>query len=340
MARELATLSQGELGEAVGITGPAVSQFERGSAVPRAKVLSAFATKLDMPIQFFTAAELGADIPAYFRSLRGAPAGERKRARNYVQLIHELVHFLEGKVRLPQYDLPHHRFGSSEDSGSPADAARDVRSAWRIPEGPIENVVRIAERHGVIVARLTGGHQQIDAFSVPFTDRPVVVMSLAKGKRDRSRFDVAHELGHLVMHPIGAPTTKDIENQADEFAAELLMPADDIKHELPDALDWERFFLLKRKWQVSIAALLHRANDVGSMSRATYVQGMKTISSRGWRRDEPIDLGEPESPILLKSAIDKAGLTDETLAQQTYMPLRLLREVLEWAADDRPVVTL
>lgn len=340
MARELADLSQEQLGVAAGVTAPAVSQYERGSVVPSTAVLRAFASKLDMPVQFFAATESEAETPAYFRSLRRAPAAERKRARHYVQLVHELVHHLEGAVRLPPYDVPRHRVGDPEGGSDPVAAAREVRAAWSLPVGPLDNIVRLAERHGVVVARLTSGHHQIDAFSVPFTDRPVVVMSAAKGKRDRSRFDVAHELGHLVMHPPGAPTTKELERQAQAFAAEFLMPAADIGHELPATLDWDRFGALKRRWQVSIAALLYRAKTVGPMTDQTYVQGMKTISARGWRRNEPIGLGEPESPMLLKKAIEVAGLTEETLSQQTAMPPRLLREVLEWAADDRPVLIL
>ena len=93
--------------------------------------------------------------------------------------------------------------------------------------------MRLIERRGVLVAVLGGGHERIGALSVPLSDRPTIMMSAAKGKRDRSRLDVSHELGHLVMHSPADRATKEVENPAQAFAAELLMPGDEIVDELP-----------------------------------------------------------------------------------------------------------
>jgi len=172
------------------------------------------------------------------------------------------------------------------------------------------------------------GHDRIDAFSVPFADRPVVVMSAAKSKKDRSRFDVSHELGHLVMHDPGMRATKIAENQAQVFAAEFLLPGDEIRDELPELFDLDTLLSLKRKWGISIAALLYRAKSLGRMDDDAYLRAMKTMSARGWRRDEPADLGSPEQPTLLRSAMSLAGLTPQDLSQATRLPLDLLTSVL------------
>jgi Zn-dependent peptidase ImmA (M78 family) len=86
------------------------------------------------------------------------------------------------------------------------------------------------------------------------------------------------------------------EKQAHAFAAAFLMPADDIRPELPSTVDWPRLFDLKRRWQVSLAALLMRAKTLGRLSEANYLTAVKTASARGWRRVEPVPLGPPEQP--------------------------------------------
>lgn len=340
MARELVGISQEDLGGEADVTSAAVSQYERGVAIPAAQSIELFARRLAVPVAFFSVLDTGATTPAFFRSVRSVPAAERKQARHLTQLVHELTRNLEVDVRLPPVDVPRHPVDAQENNAEAALAARRLRSDWNIPRGPIENMVRIAERHGVVVARPQSGHSQIDAFSVPFADRPVIVLSAVKGKKDRSRFDVAHELGHLVMHEPVQSVSRKVEKQADVFAAELLMPEDEIEGELPRSVDWSRFMSLKERWQVSIQALLYRARDLGCIDGDEYVRAMKTMSARGWRRHEPVDLGDPEFPVMLDRAIDVAGLSEDQLALRTAMPLRLLRHVLNSTLDDRPVVVI
>jgi len=337
LARELKLMSQADLADGI-VTPAAVSQYERGAAIPSRKVLAEFAARLDVGVGFFAVEERGFDTPAYFRSLRSAPAPELKRARHNVQLVHQVALELEEQVRLPAVDVPRVAVDERADDDAPEAAADAVRRDWRTPTGPVDNVVRVLERHGVIVARLASGHEQIDAFSVPFSDRPVVMMSAAKGKKDRSRFDVSHELGHLVMHQPGQRSTKAAESQAQRFAAAFLMPADEIRQQLPAAADWDQLITLKRRWQVSLASLLYRAKTLGAMRPDVYVQAMKVLSGRGWRRHEPADLGEPESPVLLIKAMSVAEVDERELARRTAMPLGLLRDILDLAADDRPEV--
>jgi len=124
--------------------------------------------------------------------------------------------------------------------------------------------------------------------------------------RARSRFDASHELGHSVMHGESVWGLPEVEKQAHIFAAAFLMLRDDIMNQLPDRADWPRLFELKRHWQVSIAALLIRARTLGRMSPSAYLSAMKAISLRGWRRVEPVPLGEPERPQLFKSRVASA----------------------------------
>jgi Zn-dependent peptidase ImmA (M78 family) len=74
------------------------------------------------------------------------------------------------------------------------------------------------------------GGADVDAFSVPFADHPVVVLGSDENDRVRSRFDCAHELAHLAMHGELIWGVKEVEDQAHQFAATFLMPAIAIRH--------------------------------------------------------------------------------------------------------------
>jgi Zn-dependent peptidase ImmA (M78 family) len=186
-------------------------------------------------------------------------------------------------------------------------AAQSVRQSWQLPRGPIPNVVEILESHGIVVMRLPLGSTDVDAFSLPFRDRPIIVLGAEKNDRARSRFDASHELGHLVIHGERVWGVPEVERQAHQFAAAFLMPEEDIAPDLPDRADWQRLFALKRKWQVSLAALLMRARVLGRMSEGNYVTAVKVASARGWRRSEPVPLGVPEQPQLLRTLLHSSS---------------------------------
>ena len=122
--------------------------------------------------------------------------------------------------------------------------------------------------------------REIDAFSVCFGERPVVVLGSEKAVTARSRFDAAHELGHLVLHSDDEAGTKDAERQAHEFAAAFLMPSSAIRDQLPARADWQTLMRLKTTWRVSIQALLRRALTLEVMSKQQYVSAMKAVSAR------------------------------------------------------------
>jgi Zn-dependent peptidase ImmA (M78 family) len=121
-----------------------------------------------------------------------------------------------------------------------------------------------------------------------------VVLATDKNDRARSRFDGAHELGHLVMHGEHVWGLKQVESQAHAFAAAFFMPDRDILDELPSCADWPSP-TAGGWWQVSLAALLPRAKNLGRMTDASYFTAVKALSARGWRRQEPIPIA-PENP--------------------------------------------
>jgi Zn-dependent peptidase ImmA (M78 family) len=247
---------------------------------------------------------------------------------------------LSRHVRLPVPAIPW-SLTSTDVPALAEERAAILRQNWNVPPGPVGDVVQVVERHGIVIARHQIETAVISAYSVPFPERPVLVLNTKGAKRDRDRFSVSHEVGHLTMHEANKVlATKGIEAQAHRFAAAFLMPADEIRDELPSKADWVRLIALKQRWQVSINALLCRANDLNVMSDTIYTQAMRTVSTRGWRTEEPGELGAPEAPRLLALAIKAASINSATLAAETGWPVALIEDVLAASGDDRPLVDI
>ncbi len=345
-ARESQRLTQAQLADRLvqaghRISAPALSQIERGVSKPSAETLAALSLVLEHPVGFFVARgsptrQADVDPAGYFRSLRATSARDRRSALAQAFLVHDLVVAVEQRVRLPKLDV------IRVDRSDPTSAAVQVRRAWGIGNGPIPHVVRELERHGIVVARLDAAGATVDAFSVNFADHPVVVLGNDKGKRGRSRFDASHELGHLVMHDDPSDRKSETENEAHAFAAEFLMPEEEIRAELAaERLTWSRLLDLKIRWGTSIAAVVRRARDVAVITPAQYTNFMKAISARGWRRDEPGDreLGPPEASAMLDLIEDhfrQQGMTLEQIASDAGLPLAPLRQIVEASRDPRP----
>jgi Zn-dependent peptidase ImmA (M78 family) len=293
LARELRGLNQSELGAQAGVTSAAVSQFEGGIIPPSPSTLRALSEALDVPPAFF-ALDISETHEGFFRSLRRTSIRQRRQARALAYIAHDVAHVGGFKTAT----IPHIPVPLDADRKAVERVAESVRREWKLPKGPIGNVVETLESHGIVVMRLPFSGEDVDAFSLPFPDWPVVVLAADKNDRGRSRFDGAHELGHLVMHADQVWGIKEVEQQAHQFAAAFLMPEADIVNELPSRANWPVLFELKRKWQVSLAALLMRARRLEIMTEGTYLAAVKETSARGWRRVEPIPLGECELPSM------------------------------------------
>jgi Zn-dependent peptidase ImmA (M78 family)/transcriptional regulator with XRE-family HTH domain len=305
LGRELKGWSQAELARSLGVTAQAISQFESGATRPGPSTVERLGTLLDVPPLFFSL-PLTETHEGFFRSLRRTSVTERRRARAIAHIAHDIAVASASRLEVPKPTVPDLPVDNLQPDTELLESVADaVRRQWKLPRGPVSDVVALLEAHGIVVIRLPLITADVDAFSLPFRDRPVVVLGADKQDRARSRFDAAHELGHLVVHGEHVWGLKEVEQQAHMFAAAFLMPARDIRGELPTRADWPVFFELKQKWQVSIAALLMRAKTLERMSEANYLTAIKAASARGWRRREPVPLGEPEQPQLIHRLLAK-----------------------------------
>ncbi len=334
LAREFAGLRKVELAAALGVTPAAVTQYEQGRTRPSSGVLASAALCLGFPVEFFQAGRPRisvAEETTYFRRLRSASRGLRKRLLARLELLAELLLVIDHYVQLPAVEIP--SVDVADDRRGAADAARAVRDAWGLGGGPLTNVVRLLEAKGAITTRPRIDTTDVSAFSRWLTDRPVIVLGADRGDAARSRFDAAHELAHLVMHHDAAPGDMEMERNADAFAAAFLMPRETIIHELPERLSWPQYFELKRRWGVSIAALVRRSRDLEVISDHAYQRAMVQMSARGWRTNEPIPLDVTEEPTLLPRALrlieTEFGVSRDDIAHQLRLGVSGLTGLFE-----------
>ncbi len=351
IARQLRKLTRAALAEQVEVSPAAVGQWETATARPKPQTLLQVADVLDFPVAYFAAS--GRELPefetdlSFFRSLRKSSQADREAALAHAALITELVEVIERHAKLPALTIPEHPLPTDAPPEQIDEVACAVRDQWGLGEEPIENMLRQLELHGTIAVRLGLADEGIDAFSWPGPAHPVVILDSGKGDKARSRFDCAHELGHLVMHRHAGARAADraLEKQAHRFASSFLLPARRLHQEWPiGRLNWRELVALKQRWQMSLGALLYRAQDVGLVTATTYESAMKYMSRAGWRKHEPGELGPPERPRLLRraaEALEHAGIDAERLAELAHIPIEEVRMYLTMpAAPGRVTIEL
>jgi Zn-dependent peptidase ImmA (M78 family)/transcriptional regulator with XRE-family HTH domain len=337
LARHLAGLRKSDLAALIDMSSTAVAAWESGTKRPTAATVARLALSLSVEPGFF--AVRPDDVAAlsttpHFRSLRSTSQLARDQAFAYGQLAVDIAMSLEKHVECPEPDVPTFPVPVDERAGEgPERAARRVRAEWGIGPGPAGHMVRLLENHGMLVVFSPPQTASVDAYSFDCGLRPVVVLNPVKRDYYRQRFDVAHELGHLVMHSDAEPGGRIVEDHANRFAAELLMPAAEIRDLLPASMGgdaWRTLARLKEQWGTSIQALLYRARWLGRLGEVSYRNAMATLTARGWRRNEPGLVGVLEQPSLLPRAVELLtadGIAETRLIEQCRVPADLFRTV-------------
>lgn len=314
-ARKFMRLSQEELGEKTGVTRQAISQFERGERSPEAETFAAIVEVLEQPPGFFTTEEapvFGAYSTRFYRKFGSDTARRRESSDTYAEWFVQIAKTFDDLVNYPPANIPEYDVNEFGEDGID-EIAEKVRADWGLGLGPISNMLALLETNGVLACRYEMTGEKVEAFSFWNGNRPFILMASEKKAGARTRFDLAHELGHLVMHRHVDSAEiedkgflKEVERQADRFAGAFLLP----KHSFPNEVFTPRldaFVDLKRRWRVSIQAMIYRCSDLGIFDDAQILNMRKQVSFRKWRTQEPLD--DPaiiplENPRLLSKAFD------------------------------------
>lgn len=307
MARAIRQMTATTLAAQAGTTAPWISQAENTKRTPSPELVREFARVLNFPVDFFYR-PIEAVPPTdafHFRATSKLAKRDEQTARSLSMLAIELSDWIEATYKAPEPAVPEIQdLLDAEATLPPEQAAESLRGAWGLGTTPIKNLLQLLESKGVKVYSAGGPLQAIDAFSFRHGATPVIFLNVHKSA-ERLRFDLAHELGHLVMHggSLQVEPGKEKEQAANEFASAFLMPRADVLGSIRGNLMLEDILILKRRWRVSAMALNLRAHRLGVISDWTYAALSRQLSSAGFRRGEPGSDLRPEASSLLTQVI-------------------------------------
>ena len=333
--RMLRHLTQKELAALAHIKQNTLSQIESGLVQPSEEVANAIAVATDFPVMFF-ATPPGPQFPMgslVFRARSTITKTSISEAHAWAELEYECAMGLAMHLSVRPPSLPNLK------DETPSQAARIARSILNLsPDSPIPNLIHTVEQRGIFVLGLPVELPGRDAFSAWAGTNPnypiIIVPSSPLG--GRLRFTIAHELYHVFV-PDYRGSSRSIENDADEFAAELLMPDSGIRSELRSPVTLSKLIPLCVRWGVSPQALVTRAFHLGHISERRCQQLFKELSARGYARKEPpaatIPLERPRIFRRMAELVYGVPVNPRKLAAEFNLPMLLASSILSAHAE-------
>lgn len=321
-ARKRRGLTKIRLAAEVGVKPRSITAYESGEYCPDDERLGALSGALKFPVDFFSGDDLDEPVPdcASFRSMSKMTSGQRDIALGCGAIALLLNEWIDARFALPKADVP------CLSGIEPETAAYMLRQSWNLGEMPVKNMVHLLEYHGIRVFSLVIDAMSVDAYSIWRGDTPFVFLNTKKSA-EHSRFDAAHELGHLVLHRHGSPNGLVAEREANAFASALLMPRASLLANAPKFPTMDLMIQRKKLWGVSVSALIYRLHALGLLSDWHYRSLYIDLAKRGFRKKEPQEMKRETSQVFSKvfSALRSDGVSKSDIAKE----LRVFPEDLE-----------
>lgn len=335
-------LSQVALANMVGVSPATISKWKSGQQSPEAETLVNLSQVINVTPEWFTRPLPEKCSLPLFRSNASAHANARAMLEARLEWTQDIALALSEFVDFPEVNLPRRAFTDPEQitNADIEDAADECRDIWNLGRRAIPDLAMAVEGAGVILVREETGVASIEGLSAwsPVLNRPIVLLSADKQNGFRSRFDLAHELGHLILHK-GIDRSTDpsrhklMEDQAHRFAGAFLLPAETFAADVKSPVTLDSLLLLKQRWGVSVAAMVMRLWALKVIDDDAKGLLFKRRSARWGVKAEPGDDGRaPEQTRLLKRTI-------ELLASSGVMPVDAVSAYIGLAANDIEMLT-
>jgi Zn-dependent peptidase ImmA (M78 family)/DNA-binding XRE family transcriptional regulator len=317
-AREARELSVAALADLLGLTRQSIYQYEGGAQSPSPEVMRRLSEILRLPYHFFSDSQ-DFDEPGvlFYRSLESTAQLTRLKSERRYAWLNRLACYLRGMVKFPPVNFPRFDLPTDPRQLSEArveEAAEETRRFWSLSNNSISNITWLVENHGAVVSLHDLGSDKLDAFShwCDADGTPYFVLGSDKRSAVRSRYNVAHELGHMILHrgiPKETFNTKAIfklvEDQAHRFAGAFLLPEETFSLEFRSTPNLYDFLAIKPRWKVSIQFMIMRCDQLGIISEDQKSSLFTKLTAKKWRMKEPLDDQiETESPRLLRRSIE------------------------------------
>lgn len=334
LARKRRRISAKSLSEKAGVSPVSISRIERGVVdTPDEATVKKIAKALDYPVAFFYQEEMDAIEPeaVSFRSLTKMTAKERDAALSAGSLGLTLMEWIEERFQLPKPNLLDLSYESNTEV-----VAQVLRQHWGIGVQPISSVIHLLETQGVRFLSLSENTASVDAFSFWRNDVPFIFLNNFK-TAERSIFDAAHELGHLVMHVHSDVSGRPVEQEANAFASAFLMPKEDVVARAPRFITADVVIGMKKRWRVSAMAMAYRLQSLGLLSDWQYKSICIELTRRGYRSNEPIGIDRETSAIWRKvlAQLWTEKVTKSNIAQQLSWPLDEVEGLVSGLVQER-----
>jgi Zn-dependent peptidase ImmA (M78 family)/transcriptional regulator with XRE-family HTH domain len=367
-ARLFRGLTLDEAAKVLEVSSQAISQYERGIIVPKVATIEKYTEQFDFPYIFFLK-ELNrpeSTSQVFFRSYTSASKTAQKKVMVSYEWLWEIYAFMSNYIDFPELNIPsqeeiHYVSAKTVDDIDCLkieEIAIKLRSFWNVGTGPINNLTSLLERNGVIVVKKEFKDLKTDGFSQWKDGRPFIFVSADKDSAVRIRYDLAHEVGHIILHSgISEDDLNDtkrftvIEKEAHYFAGAFLLPADIFGDEVFSSSVLS-FIPLKRRWKVSIAAMVKRCDNLKLFSDTQILNIQKYLSKNKMRKSEPLDNEIPiESPSVfrqsiklllenqvfsLNSLLDNLGFPKDEIEYLCELPRGFFKDVEEARIKLRP----
>lgn len=327
-ARLLRGLTVTALANETGISKQSISLYENNENKPDYERSYKLAVALHVPYEFFLQKDACPTKTAatYFRSLASTSKLSRTSQSIKLEYIAKIYEALLNYIDFPALNLPNVEFIGSENDFDEEEnhrtlieleqIAADIRTLWGLGDGPIDDLQYALESNGIVVTGFDASENKIDAFSqrIITSTGEVCIVALNQGEKPegRIRFDMAHELAHILIHPwsedldcISKEEFKQRETQANIFAGAFLLPWESFSKDImAHPTDLKYYQWLTKKWKVSIQAMIYRSHQLKIISSNQYQYMMRQISKNGWRHSEPGDIPYFIGENIFQGAID------------------------------------
>ena len=325
LARESRGLTQTALGQEIGLPQGTQSKIESGDREITTEHVRIYSKTLGYPVSFFEQTDPVYPFSAstfHHREAHCVPMAVLRRIQARANIYrHQVIRLL--RTSGVEQGNRFRRVTPDEHNGKIEEVARRIRTAWGIGSGPIQNLTKALEDNGAIVIRFSFGTPRIFGMSewIPPAPPMFFLNDHPEISAERDRSTLAHDLGHLLLH--GLPNL-DMEEEASRFAAEFLMPAEEIRPQFWSPIRLYGIAWLKPYWGVSMAGLIARGRDLGVIGDSQFAHLRGQLQRRGYLDREPAELDiareQPHKVAeLIRCHVEQLGYAYSEIARKIHM---------------------
>ncbi|MEJ8766867.1 XRE family transcriptional regulator [Oceanobacillus sp. HCA-5259] len=310
--RLLRGLSRKQLAEELDLTEQSIWQYENGYISPSLQVINKMRTYFNVqPKYFYSNLNLSNEINEQQIAYRSTVRNSRQKTKSetvYLEFLNYVTNYLSSIITFPPNQIKaikdyavnykSKNAGYLEMDEIIEHIASYARNSIGLSDQHNEDLLFLIEKSGAFIFEKSFG-DTVDACSTwSSSGIPYIILGNIKKTAVRRNFDLAHELGHLLLHykmditDLNNKEYSTIEKEANTFARHFLLPKEEFLSDLktvskisnPDA-----YSVLKKKWKVSIAAMAYHAYSLNQMTYQQYRYFNASLNRKNYKLMEPLD---------------------------------------------------